>query len=150
MANIGTFTADKDGFTGTLRSLTLNVKVKLVPNKENSGIQFRSVPVPNSPEMKGYQADMGQGWWGKLYHESGRGLLWNKNPPDGAVKPEDWNTYEILAVGHKIQTAVNGNKCVDLEDPQGELKGHIAVQVHSGGPTEVRFKDFELEVNPEP
>jgi hypothetical protein len=30
--NIGTFTADKDGFTGTLRTLTLNVKVKLVPN----------------------------------------------------------------------------------------------------------------------
>ncbi|WP_295173751.1 DUF736 family protein, partial [Variovorax sp. SCN 67-85] len=26
MANIGTFTADKDGFTGTLRTLTLNVK----------------------------------------------------------------------------------------------------------------------------
>ncbi len=32
MANIGTFTADKDGFTGTLRTLTLNVKAKLVPN----------------------------------------------------------------------------------------------------------------------
>ncbi|HFX3497285.1 TPA: DUF736 family protein, partial [Pseudomonas aeruginosa] len=27
MANIGTFTADKDGFTGTLRTLTLSVKV---------------------------------------------------------------------------------------------------------------------------
>ncbi|WP_417648804.1 DUF736 family protein, partial [Enterobacter hormaechei] len=25
MANIGTFTAEKDGFTGTLRTLTLNV-----------------------------------------------------------------------------------------------------------------------------
>lgn len=32
MTNIGTFTAEKDGFTGTLRTLTLNVKVKLVPN----------------------------------------------------------------------------------------------------------------------
>jgi putative heme-binding domain-containing protein len=127
----------------------LVVKVKLVPNSANSGIQFRSVPVPNSPEMKGYQADAGQGWWGKLYHESGRGLLWDKNNDD-AVKKEDWNTYEVLAVGHKIQTAVNGRKCVDLDDPMGELKGHIAVQVHAGGPTEVRFKDFELELNPEP
>jgi len=26
------FTADKDGFTDTLRTLTLNVKVKLLPN----------------------------------------------------------------------------------------------------------------------
>ena len=32
MANIGTFTAQKDSFTGTVRTLTLNVKVKLVPN----------------------------------------------------------------------------------------------------------------------
>src|SRR3546814_8125771 len=32
MANIGTFPAEKDGYTGTLRTLTLNVKVKLVPN----------------------------------------------------------------------------------------------------------------------
>ncbi|HBH7050225.1 hypothetical protein AO917_28460 [Pseudomonas aeruginosa] len=36
MANIGTFTADKDGFTGTLRTLTLSVKVKLVPNDKGS------------------------------------------------------------------------------------------------------------------
>ncbi|WP_134481334.1 DUF736 family protein, partial [Pseudomonas aeruginosa] len=27
MANIGTFTAQNDGFTGTVRTLTLNVKV---------------------------------------------------------------------------------------------------------------------------
>ncbi|HON31649.1 MAG TPA: DUF736 domain-containing protein [Ottowia sp.] len=33
MATIGTFTADKDGFTGTLRTLTLNIKAKLVPNE---------------------------------------------------------------------------------------------------------------------
>ena len=32
MANIGTFTAQDNGFTGTLRTLTLNVKVKFVPN----------------------------------------------------------------------------------------------------------------------
>ena len=32
MANIGTFTAQNDNFTGTVRTLTLNVKVKIVPN----------------------------------------------------------------------------------------------------------------------
>ena len=126
----------------------LVLKAKLVPNRENSGIQFRSQPIPGSHEMKGYQADMGQGWWGKLYHESGRGLLWDKNPPEGTVKAEDWNTYEILAVGNKIRTAINGRLCVDLDDTKGEREGIIAVQVHSGGPMEVQFKDFELEVNP--
>jgi uncharacterized protein (DUF736 family) len=36
MANIGTFTVQNRGFTGTLRTLTLNVKVKLVPNEKGS------------------------------------------------------------------------------------------------------------------
>ena len=36
MANIGTFTAQNGSFTGTLRTLTLNVKVKLVPNEKGS------------------------------------------------------------------------------------------------------------------
>lgn len=36
MANIGTFTAQKDSYTGTVRTLTLNVKVKIVPNDKES------------------------------------------------------------------------------------------------------------------
>ncbi len=36
MANIGTFTTQNDGFTGTVRTLTLNVKVKFVPNDKES------------------------------------------------------------------------------------------------------------------
>ena len=44
MANIGTFTTDKDGFTGTLRTLTLNVKVKLVPNDKGSSENAPAAP----------------------------------------------------------------------------------------------------------
>jgi len=36
MANIGIFTAQDDGFTGTLRTLILNVKVKIVPIPKES------------------------------------------------------------------------------------------------------------------
>ena len=36
MANIGTFTAQNNGFTGTVRTLTLNVKVKIVPSDKES------------------------------------------------------------------------------------------------------------------
>ena len=36
MAHIGTFTAQGDSFTGTVRTLTLNVKVKIVPNDKES------------------------------------------------------------------------------------------------------------------
>lgn len=36
MANIGTFTAQNDSYSGTVRTLTLNVKVKFVPNDKES------------------------------------------------------------------------------------------------------------------
>ncbi len=37
MANIGNFTAQGNSFSGTVRTLTLNVKVKIVPNDKESG-----------------------------------------------------------------------------------------------------------------
>ena len=36
MANIGTFTVQNNGFTGTVRTLTLNVKVKIAPSDKES------------------------------------------------------------------------------------------------------------------
>ena len=36
MANIGTFTPQNDSYAGTVRTLTLNVKVKIVPNGKDS------------------------------------------------------------------------------------------------------------------
>jgi putative membrane-bound dehydrogenase-like protein len=125
----------------------LKLQVHLLDNEGNSGIQFRSEPIDDG-RVKGYQADIGQGWWGKLYEELGRGLLWSQSG-ESHVKP-GWNTYEIQAVGSKIRTWINGQLCVDLEDTGGERRGVFALQLHSGGPTEVRFKDFEIELSPEP
>lgn len=123
-------------------------EARLTPNIENSGVQFRSLVEP-SGSIKGYQADIGEGWWGKLYHEHGRALLWDR-PGDAFVRKGEWNRYEILAVGSKIQTAINGNLCVDMVDPEGERSGIIAVQLHSGGPMEIRFRNLQLEANPDP
>jgi putative membrane-bound dehydrogenase-like protein len=122
----------------------LALKVKLVGNEGNSGVQFRSEPLPDG-EMKGYQADAGPGWWGKLYEENGRGLLWDKSG-EPHVKPGEWNDYEVIAIGSKITTRINGKLCVDLDDPSGARRGVFALQLHSGGATEVRFKDLKLEV----
>jgi hypothetical protein len=127
--------------------------VKLTPNEGNSGVQFRSVP-HGKTEAKGCQADIGAGWWGKLYEESARGLLF---PPKGQqfsgdafVKKDDWNVYEILAVGGKVRTAVNGNPCTVLDDDKIAMSGRIAPQVHSWSKhMEVRFRNFKLELNPE-
>ena len=136
---------------GEFGDFRLIFEVKLTPHGGNSGMQIRSVP-HGETEAKGCQADVGAGWWGKLYEESGRGLLFPKKGEafdgDKFIKKEEWNTYEIVAVGTKIRTAINGNVCTDLDDDKIALKGRFAVQVHSGGPMEVRFRNFQLEQNP--
>ncbi|MCA1686177.1 MAG: DUF1080 domain-containing protein, partial [Planctomycetia bacterium] len=124
----------------------LTLAIKLSGDRGNSGIQFRSAALPGG-EMKGYQADAGPGWWGKLYEENGRGLLWPRSGEE-SVRPGDWNTYEIVATGHAIRTRINGKACVVLDDPAGASRGVFAFQLHSGGATEVRFKDIKLELNP--
>ena len=128
----------------TAGDFKLSVKVKLVPNAGNSGVQFHSERLHGS-EMKGPQADIGVGWWGKLYEENGRGILSSK-PGDPYVKKGDWNDYEIIARGPVVKTFLNGQPCVDLSDPMLSRRGIFALQIHSGPAMEVRYKDLRLEV----
>lgn len=68
MANIGTFTPDNDGFAGTVRTLSLNVKVKLVPNDRNSS--------DNAPDFRVLAAtghEIGAAW--RKTSEAGRAYL---------------------------------------------------------------------------
>ena len=126
-----------------------NCQVMLVDNAGNSGIHFRSQPLSDG-EVRGYQADIGPGWWGKLYEERGRGLLVD-NDAEKFIKPGEWNEYTIVAVGSRVQTWINGDLCVDLDDPAGARRGVIALQLHSGGPMEVRYRGLQivpLEPNP--
>ncbi|HEY1860239.1 MAG TPA: family 16 glycoside hydrolase, partial [Gemmataceae bacterium] len=127
----------------------LTLKIKLTPNKENSGVQFRSEALPDS-EMKGPQADVGLGWWGKLYEENGRGILADNKSGEKIVKADDWNDYEIIAEGSHVRTFINGKPCVDLTDADLSRRGLFGLQIHAGGPMEVRFKDVKLEVLPPP
>ncbi len=122
----------------------LTLKVKLTPDAENSGIQLRSEALAGG-DVKGPQADVGKGWWGKLYEEHGRGLLW-KESGEAHVKPGEWNEYVIEANGSKVTTWINGKKCVDLDDAKLSRRGIFAFQLHSGGAMEVRFKEIKLEV----
>ncbi len=124
----------------------LTLQVKLVPDKENSGVQFRSEALAGG-EMKGPQADVGAGWWGKLYEENGRGILWDKSG-EKHVKVDDWNEYRIEAQGTRVRTWINDQLCVDLDDAKMSRRGIFALQIHSGGPMEVRFKELKLEVLP--
>lgn len=127
----------------------LSLDIKLEPNTANAGIQFRSKSINEHGQALGYQGDVGQDVWGRLYHEHGRGKLdWNGRA-EPAVVPGDWNRYEILAVGPAIWTAINGAIGVACLDLDGERTGQFAVQVHAGPPQTVYYRINELVLNPE-
>ncbi len=139
--------------TKEYRDFELRLKVKLVgdPATANAGIQIRSRRRPNHHEMIGYQADMGQHYWGCLYDESRRNRILAK--PDAGelrrvLKAGDWNQYVIRCVGRRVELWLNGYKTVDYveEDESVEQAGLIGLQIHSGPPTEAWYKDINIEV----
>jgi hypothetical protein len=136
--------------TRTYGDFELRLKVKLLGGEAaNAGVQFRTRRIPNNHEVIGYQADLGQGYWGSLYDESRRNRTLKAPDPaaiKGAVKLGDWNEYVIRAEGKRIQLWLNGVQTVDYteEDATVDATGVIAVQIHSGPPTEAWYKDITL------
>ncbi len=123
----------------------LRAKVKL--RNHNSGIQFRSEELPGWV-VRGYQADMAEGnWWGGVYEEKGtRGVMVNgwKDKAEKVVKANDWNEVEIYCKGDQIRITINGLMTAELKDSL-RLDGIIALQLHTGPPMEVRFKDIRIK-----
>ena len=120
----------------------------------NSGVQMRSVRVPDSSEMSGYQVDYGKGWYGKLYDESRRNkvIADSKDPAAvlAAVKEGEWNEYRIVAEGNRIRSWVNGVPALDYveTEPNIAADGKIGIQVHSGGMAVIQAKDIVIEELP--
>jgi hypothetical protein len=130
----------------------LRLKVKLVgdPAKANAGIQLRTRRIPNHHEVIGYQADMGQQYWGALYDESRRKKVLAGPAVEivnKAVRPGDWNEYVIRAEGPRIRLTLNGVETVDYTETDSgiEQRGLICVQIHSGPASEAWYKDITLE-----
>lgn len=135
--------------TKTYGDFELRLKFKLLGQGANAGVQVRSRRVPNHHEMVGYQADLGDGWWGCLYDESRRNrVLAGPAPADraGSVKPGEWNDYTIRCEGRRIQLWVNGRQTVDYTeaDESIEQEGLIGLQIHGGPPSEAWYKDISI------
>lgn len=129
----------------------LKISFKLLGDKKsaNGGVQFRTKRIPKHHEVSGYQADIGQGYWGALYDESRRNKV--LAAPDAKtvakiVKEGEWNDYKIRAEGASIKLWLNGTLTVDYteKDDKVERTGILGLQVHGGGKTKVLYKDITL------
>lgn len=145
----------------------LRFKYKLVGG--NSGVQIRSQTRPDW-DTWGYQADMEAGtqWTGCLFqHDRGGVVMRGKKATiaeDGTrtedefatgdelqkkIKSNDWNDYEIIAIGSEIVLKINGQLMCEVDDRDAKLackKGIIALQMHPGPPMKVQFRDMRIRV----
>jgi len=127
----------------------LRLEVKLTGKGANAGVQFRTKRIPNHHEVSGYQADMGQSWWGKLYDESRRNKVLaglDEKKVAEVLKPDDWNGYVIRCQGPRIQMWLNGLQTVDYTETDEKIdrRGVIGVQIHAGPPSEASYRKITL------
>lgn len=149
------------------------LKLEYRMNATNSGIQYRSVEVPDAGKwvMKGYQADIDfdNRWTGQLYEEKGRGFLALRGQStyigDGVkprvtgaistadalkafIKSNDWNQVHIIARGNMLIHIVNGQvmSVVVDDDTKGRaMSGLLGFQIHTGPPMKVEFRNIWLK-----
>jgi hypothetical protein len=141
--------------TKSFGDFELKVRFKLLGDRKhaNGGVQFRTKRIPNHNEVIGYQADIGQHYWGALYDESRRNKVLAqpaKDVIDKIVKHDDWNDYVIRCEGPRIRLWLNGTLTVDFteKDDRIDRSGVIGLQVHGGGKTQVLYKDIRIEELP--
>jgi hypothetical protein len=147
---------EKNNFLATEKKygdfeLTLKWKLEGTEGFVNGGVQFRTVRIPNHHEVSGYQADLGKGYDGALYDESRRKKMLAQPTPEVLAKAQkplgEWNEYRIRAEGKHIQIWLNGVQTVDYTEtePNIDTTGIIAVQIHGGATSIVRYKDLMME-----
>lgn len=137
--------------TKTYENFELKVTFKLTGDKAkaNAGIQFRTKRIPNHHEVSGYQADMGQDYWGALYDESRRNKVLAKPDKaviDKAVKHDDWNEYTVRCEGPSVKLWLNGTLTVDYTEADEKIdrSGVIGLQIHGGAKARVYYKSVTL------
>lgn len=153
---------------GTLKDFELTVVMR-VRGDNNSGIQYRSRPLPEAGRwgIAGYQCDVHPAieHTGMTYEEKGRGIfglngqgilldgggqrwLVSEHEPV-AVNVAEWNTYTVTARGNHLEHRINGKLTSSLTDHDEKgraLEGLLAFQLHSGNANTVEIREVTLKV----
>lgn len=152
---------------GEVADFELKLQFRVTGNGCNSGVQFRSRIQPDGLAV-GYQADIYEsgpylgGVCDELHQRKGHELLTangSKTVIDASGKrtatklegkatmkpPGEWNEYHIVARGQHIILRINGVTCselIDQEEGHFDLKGILGLQLRSGQPMKVQFKEI--------
>jgi hypothetical protein len=124
----------------------LSIKFKCVGNG-NSGVFFHTDFKPGTPDItRGLQFEVdcriGQ-HTGGIYGDGRGWIVWPSPENELNVRKNDWNEYTLKVEGNRYISRLNGVVMVDFTDPNPKsFDGPIALQLHSGGEGNMRFKDI--------
>lgn len=150
--------------------LRLKVRGHAPQSKGNSGVQVRSRYDDQAGWLDGPQVDIHPpaAWrTGLIYDETrgtrrwispslkGSAIARDQGPKQFRWNADDWNDLHIRCEGTKILTRLNGLVMADfdgkgvLDDEDHRkhnvgLKGHIALQLHTGDKLLIEYKDIEI------
>ncbi len=159
---------------GALADFELKLRHRILsPHNANGGFQFRSEIFDGDipADCRGYQVDNNKDpntpWLVRLYDEFGRHTLAFRGEktvfaPDGTKETErvatadeaawfslaDWHEYHLSCRGPHLTVKVNGRmvaEVMDLDSKQQDFSGILAMQLHSGPPMTVQFKDLRIK-----
>ena len=137
----GYFATEKE-----FKDFELTLKFKQESNG-NSGVFFHSQI--EGTKVSGWQAEVApmDKHTGGVYESYGRGwLIQPTAEKEKVLKEGEWNEMKVRVQGNKVTTWLNGVEMINFTDDAFASKtGKIALQIHDGGGTKVRWKDIEIK-----
>jgi hypothetical protein len=113
----------------------------------NSGVFFHAEFKPGTADVvqgPQFEIDCNIGHHTAGIYDVGRQwLIWPAPENETVIRPDDWNEYLLKVEGNRYVARLNGIQMVDYTDPKPfGADGGIALQLHSGGHGNFRFKDI--------
>jgi len=113
----------------------------------NSGVFFHTDFKPGTADVsQGLQFEIDRGigrHTGGVYGDGRGWIVWPAPELEPLVRPNDWNEFLLKVEANRYVSYLNGVQMVDFTDPSPRsFDGYIALQLHSGGLGNMRFKDI--------
>jgi len=113
----------------------------------NSGVYFHTDFKPGTVDVssgKQFEIDrVPNHHTGGLYGDGRNWFAWPAAEYEHVIRPTDWNDMLLKVEGNRMIAILNGIMVLDFTDPSPRsFDGYIALQLHSGGLGDMRFKDI--------
>jgi 3-keto-disaccharide hydrolase len=137
------------------RDFHLSIKF-LCEGDGNSGVFFHTAFKPGTADVsQGLQFEVDctiMQHTAGIYGDGRNWIVWPAPENETVVRKGEWNEYQLKVEGNRYVARLNGVPMIDFTDPSPKsFDGGIALQLHSGGQGNMKFKDIwirDLSVRP--